>query len=482
MTGEQGPKSRYADTPGPGGRPSRVQAEVTSLRTRAQKVEQTQVGALAARLKSADLINQGMTFAALVLLVFFPTAITLAALSPDNSEGAGTFVIRSMGLSGDAAAAVERLFAPHGGTVLSGWTLMSAVWLVVGALALAGSLQGIYVRIWGLDSPGLRGVGAQALWVCSLVVLAAALTGLGKVLTGSVIGQVGYGCLFVAGSFLFIWFSIRLLGGGLGWRRLLPTAVFTTIGLLGLGGFSMIFFSSSIVSNDKSYGSIGVVFIILSWLIGVGVVVMGGAVMGAWYEAAGLSFTRGVRRLSGKGGNSGGKQSPAQADDVGADAAGSDPAGAGGTDVVRRGGKDDDGPLTSESRATDAHRRAVEAAAEHPPMHDTQDFVDADRGFVATSAAAPDQGSGRSGRVGPRRLRVPRWSGSGHGESEPVAAGPAVRQGWALRGRARHLPGPRVRLVERHLRRGRRGRHRRGPADVQGDGQRRLRAVQAAPG
>ena len=174
---------------------------------------------------------------------------------------------------------------------------------------MAGSLQGIYVRIWGLDSPGLRGVGAQALWVCSLVVLAAALTGLGKVLTGSVIGQVGYGCLFIAGSFLFIWFSIRLLGGGLGWRRLLPTAVFTTIGLLGLGGFSMIFFSSSIVSNDKSYGSIGVVFIILSWLIGVGVVVMGGAVMGALYEAAGLSFTRGVRRLSGKGGNSGGKQS-----------------------------------------------------------------------------------------------------------------------------------------------------------------------------
>jgi len=31
------------------------------------------------------------------------------------------------------------------------------------------------------------------------------------------------------------------------------------------------------------YGSIGVVFIIPSWLIGVGVVVMGGAVMGAWY-------------------------------------------------------------------------------------------------------------------------------------------------------------------------------------------------------
>ena len=44
--------------------------------------------------------------------------------------------------------------------------------------------------------------------------VASAITGLANLLTGSVIGQVGYGCLFVAGSFLFIWFSIRLPGAG----------------------------------------------------------------------------------------------------------------------------------------------------------------------------------------------------------------------------------------------------------------------------
>jgi len=51
MTGGQGHKARHADTPGLGAMPPRVQAEVTALRGRAQKVEQTPVGELAVRLK-----------------------------------------------------------------------------------------------------------------------------------------------------------------------------------------------------------------------------------------------------------------------------------------------------------------------------------------------------------------------------------------------------------------------------------------------
>ena len=41
--------------------------------------------------------------------------------------------------------------------------------------------------------------------------------------------------------------------------------------------------------------------------------------------------------------------------------------------------------MKSDSQATEATRRAIAAAAERLPMHDTQDFVDADRGFIATS-------------------------------------------------------------------------------------------------
>ena len=76
--------------------------------------------------------------------------------------------------------------------------------------------------------------------------------------------------------------------------------MFTAIGLTGLGVFSKLLFSPSIVSNNEEYGPIGVVFIILSWLIGIAVVITGGAIVGAWYVGADLSFVRGVRRLLGR--------------------------------------------------------------------------------------------------------------------------------------------------------------------------------------
>jgi alkyl sulfatase BDS1-like metallo-beta-lactamase superfamily hydrolase len=42
--------------------------------------------------------------------------------------------------------------------------------------------------------------------------------------------------------------------------------------------------------------------------------------------------------------------------------------------------------MGSPSRATDATRQRISAAAEHLPLHDTQDFIDAERGFIARSA------------------------------------------------------------------------------------------------
>ena len=125
---------------------------------------------------------------------------------------------------------------------------------------------------------------------------------LGTVLTGNLVGQLFYGVLAFLLLVGFFWAGARLLTlGRLSWPQLRPTAIFTAIGLTGLGVVSRVVFSASIVSNDKIYGSIGVVFIILSWLIGIGVVITGGAIVGAWYVGANLSFIRGVRRALGGG-------------------------------------------------------------------------------------------------------------------------------------------------------------------------------------
>ena len=80
---------------------------------------------------------------------------------------------------------------------------------------------------------------------------------------------------------LFFWWGQRfLLGGRVPWRALLPGAVATMLGLVGLRGFSYLVFSPLIVSNAVTYGSVGTVLVVQSWLIGVGFVVFGGAMVG----------------------------------------------------------------------------------------------------------------------------------------------------------------------------------------------------------
>ena len=70
--------------------------------------------------------------------------------------------------------------------------------------------------------------------------------------------------------------------------RQLPGAVATVVCLAGLRVFSGPVFEPLIASNAVSYGALGTVLIVQSWLIGVGWVVHGGQLFGRWFRAAWL--------------------------------------------------------------------------------------------------------------------------------------------------------------------------------------------------
>ena len=112
---------------------------------------------------------------------------------------------------------------------------------------------------------------------------------------------------------------------------------------------------------------------------------------------------------------------------------------------------------------------------------DRRDFVNADRGFIGT--IEPMVIKAADGRVvwdmdswGFLDWRLP-----GHGEPEPVAAGPADGQARPVRGNRRDLPGPRVRDVQHDAGRKRPRRHRHRPADLPGGRGCGARAVPPAP-
>jgi membrane protein len=102
----------------------------------------------------------------------------------------------------------------------------------------------------------------------------------------SIGGPVLVAVASAAGATAFWWFSMwLLLAGRLAWRQLFPSALATGICWLGMALIFRLTFSAVITADYRKYGSIGVVFSIMSLLIAIGVVIMLGALVGvAWRD------------------------------------------------------------------------------------------------------------------------------------------------------------------------------------------------------
>jgi membrane protein len=94
-------------------------------------------------------------------------------------------------------------------------------------------------------------------------------------------GRIFLGLSNVVMLSVFFWWSIHfLLGGRVPWRSVFPAALATGIFWVGLGAFASLYFSSTVVSDSRLYGAIGVVFTLVTWFIAMGAVVTLGAVAG----------------------------------------------------------------------------------------------------------------------------------------------------------------------------------------------------------
>jgi membrane protein len=94
-----------------------------------------------------------------------------------------------------------------------------------------------------------------------------------------------YAVFFAVAVAFWWWTQHVLLLGRVGWGQLFPGALATGVCVTGLGVFSAFLFSGQIVSGQVDYGSIGVVTVLLSYLIGLGVCIHLGVVAGhVWNE------------------------------------------------------------------------------------------------------------------------------------------------------------------------------------------------------
>lgn len=232
-------------------------------------------GRLWSRLSAADFFGHSFQLASLAFLCFFPFLILVTTAV---GQDAAKVMAGWLGLNQEAAQALAALFtpAPGSGTL----TLVSALLLIAGAVAVAGTFQGWYQSLFDVPPQWWRDFAAQLVWLTVLVAYSAAQAGIGSALaTLPLRGLSGF-----AVALLFWWGTMRLLlTGAVTWRFLLPAALATSVAWTGLGLFSSRFFSATIVANSQKYGPVGVVMVIMSWLVAVGVVIHLGAVVGHEY-------------------------------------------------------------------------------------------------------------------------------------------------------------------------------------------------------
>jgi len=261
-----------------------------------QRVQSGTAAKLYGRLNAADFMNSAFQFAALALLCLFPFIIIVtAALGGDGRR----VIISRLGLSPQAAHDVDGLMS-SGNQALASLNVTGILFLLLSGIAIATTLQTWYQRLFEVEPPTswLKQSAIRLVWLASMVVNVAALALVG-LQTGPAGGRLLIFVCEFAISTLFWWWSLYLLLlGQRGWRELFPSALATAVCLTGLGVFSALLFSNSVVSDERSYGSIGVVMVLLSWCIGFGVVVHLGAVIGCmWNERGGREAVDGTVKV-----------------------------------------------------------------------------------------------------------------------------------------------------------------------------------------
>jgi membrane protein len=111
-------------------------------------------------------------------------------------------------------------------------------------------------------------------------------------------GLAATGTVAVLPGLVFFWWGLRfLLGGRVSYLAAMPGAVATIIGLGGLRVFSGLVIERLVASNAVSYGALGTVLILQSWLIGVGWVIYGSQLFGRWFHDAWLRTWARSRRV-----------------------------------------------------------------------------------------------------------------------------------------------------------------------------------------
>jgi membrane protein len=235
---------------------------------------------LHSELKELHFVEWSMIFAAELLWSALPLVIVMSSLANHRIDGD---LSRHIGLDRQGAHVVSTLFrGTPSHAVLA--ILSGALICFAGVVSVVESLQVVYERLFRQEHRGWRDFPRYLVWVAvlaAILILEASLDGPDRRAGGAVLQAL---VTFAVVAAFFLWTMHFLLAGRVRWRDLLRTALVSAALWVAFGFLSSIYFSTTILDDSKTYGTIGVVFTLLTWFIVIGYVLVFGAAAGAVWQ------------------------------------------------------------------------------------------------------------------------------------------------------------------------------------------------------
>jgi membrane protein len=268
-------------------RKDRVGRRLTAARVR---YEGSWIHDIVTQLRALDFLNWTTIFGAELLWSALPFIILLSSLADERIDDD---LSRHLGLNSQGAHIVKGLFrnSPSHAFVPIVTGLLIAF---AGIIAVVASLQVVYERLFDQKHRGWRDIPRYVAWVAIVLVLLI-VEGLINRPERRAAGPVVQALTaFVVATLFFGWTMHFLLDGRVPWRLFIRPALLTAILWVALGFFSSLYFSSVIIDDSKTYGTIGVVFTFLTWFILIGGVIVLGAACGAVWQQRTTRRARGA--------------------------------------------------------------------------------------------------------------------------------------------------------------------------------------------
>jgi membrane protein len=216
-------------------------------------------------------------------LALFPLLLVAVAVLGYVAHGdpdLANRLVSNLGLTGEAARIVTDAIAAaeRSRQTASVVGLLGLAW---SGLGLVDALQNAYDAVWQVEPRGLKDKAVGVIWLMGAVILfvaSATITTALRWLPGF-LAPVGVLVTFLVGFALWLWTARVLPNRNLPWRALVPGSLLGAAGLEVLKFVGAYYVPRAVASSSELYGSIGVVFAVLAWLLLFGRLVVYSAVL-----------------------------------------------------------------------------------------------------------------------------------------------------------------------------------------------------------